>query len=111
MTLILASPGPYVTRMLTSPGPYVSLVLQAYLAAMLRARPALARSALFVDPICFLLYRREVLYNFLYRRPTLRRSWWRPSKWFALALHRMLTQEPSIQSCFRRDFWWSQVPY
>ena len=81
----------------------------AYLAATLRARPALARSALFVDPICFLLYRREVLYNFLYRRPTLRRSWWRPSKWFALALHRVLTQEPTMQSCFRRDFWWSQL--
>ena len=81
----------------------------AYLAATLRARPALARSALFVDPICFLLYRREVLYNFLYRRPALRRSWWRPSKWFALALHRVLTQEPTMQSCFRRDFWWSQL--
>lgn len=80
----------------------------AYLAAVLRARPGLASSALFVDPVCFLLYRRDVLYNFLYRKPSFRRSWWRPSKWFPLGLHWLLTREPCMQCCFRRDFWWSQ---
>jgi len=80
----------------------------AFLAALLRARPGLASSVLFVDPVCFLLYRRDVLYNFLYRKPALRRSWYRPSKWFNLALHRLLTREPCMQCCFRRDFWWSQ---
>jgi hypothetical protein len=78
-----------------------------FLAAVLRARPGLASGVLMVDPVCFLLYRRDVLYNFLYRKPALRRSWYRPSKWFNLALHRMLTQEPCMQCCFRRDFWWS----
>lgn len=80
----------------------------AFLAATLRARPQLAKSALFVDPVCFLLYRRDVLYNFLYRQTALRRSWFRPSKWFHLALHRFITREPCMQCCFRRDFWWSQ---
>jgi hypothetical protein len=80
----------------------------AFLAAVLRARPGLASGVLMVDPVCFLLYRRDVLYNFLYRKPALRRSWYRPSKWFNLALHRLLTQEPCMQCCFRRDFWWSQ---
>lgn len=80
----------------------------AFLAAVLRARPGLASGVLMVDPVCFLLYRRDVLYNFLYRKPALRRSWYRPSKWFNLALHRLLTREPCMQCCFRRDFWWSQ---
>eukprot|EP00908_Phaeocystis_cordata_P008564 Transcript_19252.p2 GENE.Transcript_19252~~Transcript_19252.p2 ORF type:complete len:203 (-),score=42.55 Transcript_19252:108-716(-) len=80
----------------------------AHLASLLRARPALARAALFLDPVCFLLYRRDVVHSFLYRQPTLRRSWWRPSRWFRLGLHRLITREPGIQSCFRRDFWWAQ---
>ena len=70
-----------------------------------------------------------MLYNFLYRQPALHRTWssvpspsdthlagphslvpphrWRPSKWFQLALHRMITTEPGMQTCFRREFWWS----
>ena len=80
----------------------------AFLAAVLRARPGLASSALFVDPVCFLLYRRDILYNFLYRKPSFRRSWWRPSKWSPLGLHWLHTRDPCMQGCFRRDFWWSQ---
>lgn len=80
----------------------------AFLAAVLRARPGLASSALFVDPVCFLLYRRDIMYNFLYRKPSFRRSWWRPSKWSPLGLHWLHTRDPCMQGCFRRDFWWSQ---
>ena len=66
---------------------------------------------------CFLLYRRDVVYNFLYRKPKpLRhsRSWRRNGHarhigyWFRLALHYILTKEPTIQSCFRREFWWGR---
>ena len=71
-----------------------------------------------VDPICFLLYRRDVLYNFLYRKPpglaaalsscfgVAGRQWGR--YFFRWLLHHFLTTCPSIQSCFRREFWWSR---
>ena len=79
---------------------------------MVREHPSLVASATFVDPICFLIYRHHVVYNFLYRSrsrsatgPFRRRHF---GYWFRLALHYMLKQEPTIQSCFRREFWWGR---
>ena len=82
-------------------------------ASMVREHPSLVASATFVDPICFLIYRHHVVYNFLYREPKpLRHGPFSQGKhfgyWFRLALHYMLKQEPTIQSCFRREFWWGR---
>ena len=96
----------------------------AIFASFVKAHPLHVAASVLVDPICFLLYRRDIVFNFLYRQP-------KPLShlcsfldhslpgagvhhaahlgyWFRLALHYMLTQEPSIQSCFRREFWWGR---
>ena len=93
----------------------------AVFASLCKAHPTVIGPSLLADPICFLLYRRDVLHNFLYRKP-------RPlahllsshghglrgpnalhlGYWFRLAIHAVLTQEPTIQSCFRREFWWTR---
>lgn len=84
----------------------------AVLASVARSRPDLVASATFVDPVCFLIYRSNVVYNFLYRSPTPLRHGVRQARhfgyWFRLALHYVLKREPTIQSCFRREFWWGR---
>ena len=56
-----------------------------------------------------------MLFNFLYRKPKPFSHLLKPGHhpahmgyWFRLALHYILTQEPTIQSCFRREFWWAR---
>ena len=84
----------------------------ALFASIAQQQPDLIAAALLVDPICFLLYRHHVLFNFLYRTPTpLRKSLSQllhAGYFFRLALHYLLRQEPTIQSCFRREFWWAR---
>ena len=84
----------------------------AFFASVAQQRPELIACTLLVDPICFLLYRHHVLYNFLYRTPTPLRKSLRQvlhaGYFFRLALHYILKLEPTIQSCFRREFWWGR---
>ena len=79
----------------------------AYLAALLKAEPRCVAAACFADPICFLLHQRDVLHNFFYARPRLA-----PAGTFAACFHwlqhRMVSQDPTVQDCLRRQFWWSQ---
>lgn len=66
-------------------------------------------------PVCFLLHTRHVLFNFLYRSPKPLSHLRTPTDawafldlvyWFRLGLHWLLTRDPTMQSCFRREFWW-----
>ena len=75
----------------------------AALASIVKRAPELALATTFVDPICFELYSRHVLYNFLYARPRFSR---RTAQHYAQ--RKLATEEPSVQDCFRRGFWWSQ---
>ena len=71
--------------------------------------PRLVAAAVFSDPICFLLHQRDVLYAFLYRTAQVPlRHCLDASHWFRWLLHALLRKEPTIQSCFRREFCWSQ---
>ena len=84
----------------------------AFLASVVKAHPSLVGAAVLVDPICFLLFYRDVVYNFLYAEPKpLRHGLGQAlhvGYWFRLALHYLLKQEPTIQSCFRREFSWAR---
>ena len=77
----------------------------ALLASVMKAHPALVSAACFVDPICFLLHKSDVLYNFLYRNPLHELA---RGRLMPLFLHFLLTRDPTMQSCFRREFWWSR---
>jgi len=85
----------------------------ALLASLVKASPRLVAASLLADPICFLLYQRDVVHNFLYRTPKPIKHLLKAKKgahhigyWFRLVLHYVLRQDPTIQSCFRREFWW-----
>ena len=84
----------------------------ALLASVIKEFPRLVGGALFVDPICFLLYKHDVVHNFLYHCPAPLRHGPRQALhvgyWFRLALHYLLRCEPTIQSAFRREFWWGR---
>ena len=84
----------------------------AILASIVKSYPTLIGGAMFVDPICFLLYQKDVVYNFLYACPAPLRHGPRQalhaSYWFRFALHYLLKLEPTIQSAFRREFWWGR---
>lgn len=67
----------------------------AVFASFAKAHPALVARAALVDPICFLLYHKDVVYNFLYRQPKPighRRQALHLGYWFRLLLHYVLTQ-------------------
>lgn len=72
------------------------------LAAIIKAAPEIVASAAFSDPICFQLYQADVLHNFLYAEPPA----FSP-RWLHFFQRHLITLEPGIQSCFRRNFWWS----
>jgi pimeloyl-ACP methyl ester carboxylesterase len=93
------------------------------LAALSKRCPELVAAAAFVDPICFLIYRRDLLHSFLYSTPRpldLVRSQLHgrvdlPGRaralvgdGFRLVLQLIIRREPTIQAAFRRHFWWSQ---
>jgi pimeloyl-ACP methyl ester carboxylesterase len=83
----------------------------AVVAQLAKAAPAVVSAVLFVDPVCFLLYRSDIVINFLYRWPRRRHVLRHVTNlhwWFALAVRYVFTLEPTIQSCFRREFWWSR---
>jgi hypothetical protein len=80
-----------------------------------KAAPQLVATSLLADPICFLLYQRDVVCNFLYRSPkplqhlfTRKKGAHHVGYWFRLMLHYVLRQDPTVQSCFRREFWWTR---
>lgn len=83
----------------------------AIFASLAKTYPKLVAASVLVDPICFLLYRKDIVHNFLYRqpKPLLHLSSCASlGYWFRLGLHYVLTLEPTIQSCFRREFWWTR---
>ena len=84
----------------------------AILASVAKSYPQLIGAAMLIDPICFLLYKRDVVYNFLYNCPAPLRHGPKQAfhigYWFRLLLHYLLKREPTIQSAFRREFWWGR---
>jgi len=68
-----------------------------YLSWVARLRPELLASAVFLDPICFLLHHSKVCANFLYAKPADDQ---------ADLEHYFIKSELSIVSYFHRHFYW-----
>jgi len=82
----------------------------AALAALLKRRPEVCAAASFVDPICFLLHRRDVLFNFMYAAPPFTLAWSSKggfARWFHWVQHVVMTCDPTVQNAFRREFFWA----
>lgn len=80
-----------------------------FLAAVLKQAPDLCTAALFIDPICFRLADGGVLRNFLFAHPRFAdMTLADPRSWFHLLQRRLVADEPTVQDCFRKSFWWSQ---
>lgn len=78
------------------------------LAAVVRRRPDLCHSLVFLDPVCFLLWEVDVTSNFCYRVPTTAMEH---------IIHYHISRELYINHYFHRHFWWyenvlfpSQIP-
>lgn len=69
------------------------------LAWMVRTRPDLVSMTTFIDPVCFLLVKPDVCYNFMYRRPAT------PTQ---LLIHYFLARELYIAHSLSRNFFWFQ---
>ena len=66
---------------------------------MARLRPSLIASAVFIDPIVFLLHHHKVAQSFLYSRPQKRDALGAVERYF-------IKSEHSIISYFHRHFYW-----
>eukprot|EP00931_Biecheleriopsis_adriatica_P041820 TRINITY_DN23858_c0_g1_i1.p1 TRINITY_DN23858_c0_g1~~TRINITY_DN23858_c0_g1_i1.p1 ORF type:complete len:687 (-),score=135.67 TRINITY_DN23858_c0_g1_i1:30-1940(-) len=69
------------------------------LAWMARKAPNLVSAMTFMDPVCFLLVKPDVCYNFMYRRPT------DPTQ---LLINYFLAKELYIAHSLSRNFFWHQ---
>ena len=69
-----------------------------YVAWVIKCCPRIIASAFLVDPIVFLLCKKDVCYNFVYRKPT---------TWVELVLHYFAGREMHIAKTLSRHFQWS----
>jgi len=69
------------------------------MAWMARKQPAFVGSMTFIDPVCFLLIKPDVCYNFMYRKPAT------PTQ---LLIHYFLARELFIAHSLSRNFFWHQ---
>mmetsp|Transcript_27254 Transcript_27254/g.34055 ORF Transcript_27254/g.34055 Transcript_27254/m.34055 type:complete len:460 (+) Transcript_27254:117-1496(+) len=66
---------------------------------LIKYLPNVVGQAVFLDPVCFLLWLPDIAYNFLYKEPTNFVEW---------ILSRGISLEPTISNSLRRHFWWYQ---
>lgn len=66
---------------------------------MIRLAPLYVERATFIDPVCFLLIKPDVCYNFMYRKP---------HQPMHLLFQYFLSHELYIANTFSRHFFWSQ---
>ena len=64
---------------------------------MVRSAPELCAGAVFLDPVCFLLYLPDICFNFVYRPPTTWSEWW---------LQIIAARELYVANVLMRNFWW-----
>eukprot|EP00121_Abeoforma_whisleri_P007805 Awhi_evm2s7137 len=70
------------------------------LTRMCQVYPETIQSATFLDPVCFLLYHSDVVYNFVYRAPNF--------KIFDILRYLFISRNVFLQNVLCRNFFWFQ---